>query len=61
MRGNFLAAREESGIIVQMYSIGNFYAEVTYGPLANKILRYRVFEGTQQLAPYLAHIRFNPH
>ena len=61
MRGNFLADREENGLIVRLYSVGNFYAEVTCDPLANKILRYCASEGTQQLAPYLAHSRFNPH
>lgn len=61
MQGSFLADRKENRLILQLYSVGNFYAEVTYDPLANIILRFRVFEGTQQLAPYLAHICFNQH
>jgi hypothetical protein len=61
MEGSFLTDREENGLIVQLYSVGTIYAEVTYDPLAHKILCYRVFEGTQQLVPYLAYIRFNPH
>jgi hypothetical protein len=60
MQGNFLADREENGLVVQLYSLGVIYGEVHYDPLANKILRYRAFAGTQQLTPYLAHIRFNP-
>lgn len=60
MQGNFLADREENGLIVQLYSLGIIYGEVFYDPHANKVLRYRAFEGTQQLTPYLAHIRFNP-
>ncbi len=60
MQGNFLADREENGLMVQLYSVGNFYCEVFYDPNAHKILRYRPFEGSQQLTPYLAHIRFNP-
>jgi hypothetical protein len=59
LQGNFLADREENGLILQLYSLGCFYGEIYYDPLANKILRWRVFEGTQQVAPYLAHIRFN--
>ncbi|MES2276609.1 MAG: hypothetical protein V4592_11340 [Bacteroidota bacterium] len=59
MQGEFLADREENGLMVQLYSVGNFYGELYYDRLANKILRWRAFEGTQQLGPYLAHIRFN--
>ena len=60
MQGNFLADREENGLVVQLYSLGSIYGEVYYDRQANKILRCRAFEGTQQLTPYLAHIRFNP-
>jgi len=59
LQGEFLADREENGLIVQLYSVGSFYGELFYDPLANKVLRWRAFEGTQQLSPYLAHIRFN--
>lgn len=59
LQGTFLADREENGLVVQLYSLGQIYGEVHYDPLANRVLRYRVFEGTQHLAPYLAHIRFN--
>ena len=60
LQGEFLADREENGLIVQLYSVAGFYGEVYYDTLANKILRWRAFEGTQQLGPYLAHIRFTP-
>jgi len=59
LQGEFLTDREENGLIVQLYSVGSFYGELYYDPLANKILHWRAFEGTQQLGPYLAHIRFN--
>jgi len=59
LQGDFLADREENGLIVQLYSVGTIYGELWYDPLPNKILRWRAFEGTQGLAPYLAHIRFN--
>jgi len=58
-QGAYLAVREENGLIVQLYSIGCFYGELFYDPLANKILHCRAFEGTELLNPYLAHIRFN--
>jgi hypothetical protein len=59
IQGNFLADREENGLIVQLYSLGEIYGEVYYDLHANKILRYRAFEGIQELTPYFAHIRFN--
>ncbi|MDP9077759.1 MAG: hypothetical protein M3O71_10080 [Bacteroidota bacterium] len=59
LQGTYLADREENGLIVQLYSIGNFYGELFYDPFANKILRWQAFEGTKLLSPYLAHIRFN--
>jgi len=59
IQGTFLADREENGLVVQLYSIGCFYGELFYDPLANKILRCRAIEGTGLLNPYLAHIRFN--
>jgi len=57
--GNFLGDREENGLRVQLYSIDNFYVEVFYDGVANKILRFRAFKSTNQLTPYLAHIKFN--
>ncbi len=58
-QSNFLADREENGLIVQLYSLGKIYGEVHYDPLAKKVLRYRAFDDIVQLGPYLAHIRFN--
>jgi len=59
-QGNFLADREENGLMVQLYSLGSIYGEVYYDRQANQILRYRAFEDTRELTPYLAHIKFNP-
>jgi hypothetical protein len=42
-----------------VYSIDSFYVEVVYDDRAGKILRFRAFSSTQQLAPYLAHVKFN--
>ena len=57
--GVFLADREENGLIVQLFSLENFYAEVFYDANANKILRVRAFTALSQLTPYLAHVKFN--
>jgi hypothetical protein len=60
-QGTFLADREENGLAVQLYSLGSFYTEVFYDPLANKILRFHAFTSKSFLVPYLAHIKFNLH
>jgi len=39
LQGEFLADREENGLIVQLYSVSSFYGELYYDPLADKILR----------------------
>ena len=60
-QGSFLADREENGIIVQLYAVDNFYVELFYDPIANKILSFRSFTSKHLLTPYLAHIKFNIH
>ena len=57
--GTFLADREENGLTVQLYAINNFYVELFYDPVANKILRFRSFTSKHLLTPYLAHTKFN--
>jgi hypothetical protein len=57
--GSFIADREENGWVIQLYSLGRIYGELTSDPLANVVLRYRAFERIQELAPYLSGIRFN--
>jgi hypothetical protein len=58
-QGTFLADREENGFFVRLYSLNNFYAELFYNADTNKILRLRAFNALNELAPYLAHIRFS--
>lgn len=58
--GNFLADREENGLIVQLYSLGKIYGELFYDPAANKVLRHRAFEDIGGLVPYLSQIKFDP-
>jgi hypothetical protein len=60
-QGSFLADREENGITVQLYAVDNFYVELFYDPIANKILSFRSFTTKHLLTPYLAHIKFNLH
>lgn len=49
IQADFLTDREENGLVVQLYSLGKITGGGYYDRLANKVLRYRVFEGTQQL------------
>jgi hypothetical protein len=58
-KGTYLADREENGLVVRLYGLDNFYAEVFYDTQTNKILRLRAFDALNQLAPYLVHIKFN--
>lgn len=58
-QGTFLADREENGLIVRLYSLDKFYAEVFFDANINKILRVTAFNKIGQLGPYLAHIKFN--
>lgn len=58
--GKFLGDRYDNGNVVQLYGLTNFYAEITYDPIANKVTACRAFDGIQQLTPYLAHTKFNP-
>jgi hypothetical protein len=59
-QGTFLADREENGLTVRLYSLNNFYGEMFYNAHTNKLLGLRAFNAINELAPYLAHIRFNP-
>jgi hypothetical protein len=57
--GNFLADREENGLMVQLFSFRHFYVERYYDRHANRILRVQAFKDTSRLVPYIAHIRFD--
>jgi hypothetical protein len=57
--GTFLADREENGLIVRLYGLSAFYGEVFYDAHTNKVLRVRAFDTTNELVPYLAHIKFS--
>ncbi len=51
--GIFLDDREEGGVKVQLYRVHSFYVEVYYEPKTNRIVRFRSFKSTGQLAPYV--------
>ncbi|MGF7040298.1 hypothetical protein M2273_003558 [Mucilaginibacter lappiensis] len=59
--GTFLADREENGLIVRLYGLSAFYGEVFYDAHTNKVLKVRAFINTNNLVPYLAHIKFTLH
>jgi hypothetical protein len=48
-----LGDREENGLIVQLYRIDEFYVEVFYDPIVNQITRFRPFNTTELLIPYI--------
>jgi hypothetical protein len=58
-QGTFLGDRPENDQIVQLYSLGSFYVEVTYIPATNRINGFHAFTNTQLLVPYLAQVKFN--
>jgi hypothetical protein len=57
--GTFLADREENGLIVRLYGLSEFYGEVFYDANTNRVLKVRAFNSTNNLVPYLAHIKFS--
>lgn len=46
LNGEFLADREENGLMVELYSFGSLYGEIYYDPLANRILRWRALRAS---------------
>jgi len=59
LMGVFLGERNDNGLIVQLYGVADFYVEVYFNVLENKIQPYRAFDSPSLLLPYLAHIKFN--
>lgn len=51
--GVFLGERFYKGIHIQLYSVGDFYVELSYDAKKNKILRMRPFSSRRLLDPYL--------
>jgi hypothetical protein len=54
--GTYLGGRFENNTIIQLYGVGDFYVEVFFDPLINKITRFRPFKTVTLLEPYLKNI-----
>ena len=57
--GTFLADREATGLIIQLYGLSNFYAEIFYDTKTDTILCLRAFGNIHKLSPYLTKIKLN--
>ena len=51
--GVFIDDRFEDGLTVQLYRLNNFYVEVFYDAVENRIVKYHAFNTVGQLANYL--------
>ena len=51
--GAYLGKRVENELIVQLYSVSDFFAELYYHPFKNEIVRIRPFNSPDLLQPYL--------
>jgi len=54
--GTYLGERFENTTTIQLYGVGDFYVEVFYEPLINRITRFRPFKNDRLLEPYLKNI-----
>lgn len=54
--GVCVAGREEGEFKVLLYQLQRFYVEVFYHPAKKQIERWRGFESTEELEPYLQKI-----
>jgi hypothetical protein len=52
-KGDFLGERESKPYLIFLFNVGNFYAEVFYDELRNKIVRVKPFKAIRVLEPYL--------
>lgn len=48
-----LGDRREDSLHIQLYRIDEFYVEVFYDPVNNRIIRFRPFSNLELLAPYI--------
>jgi hypothetical protein len=51
--GEYLGTRFDGERQVNLYGLNNFYVEVYYDPVQNKIERMRPFNSLRHLEPYL--------
>ena len=50
--GTFLTDRRVGNLKVQLYSLENFYVEVFYDPIGNRIIKIETFQGLTRLSLY---------
>ena len=54
--GVLLSERSEDDNLVVLYAVGSFYVEVFYRNADSEIIKFRSFQSTQFLEPYLEQI-----
>jgi hypothetical protein len=54
--GVFISERTEDDNLVVLYAVGTFYVEVFYRNADSEIVKFRSFQSTQFLEPYLQQI-----
>ncbi len=52
-KGDFLGEREARPYLIFLFNVGNFYTEVFYDEIKNKIIRVKPFKAVRVLEPYL--------
>ncbi|MFD0767149.1 hypothetical protein ACFQZI_20005 [Mucilaginibacter lutimaris] len=55
--GNYIGDRLEASTVIQLYNMGNFYAEVFYHREKNEIIKIRGFKTTKLIEPYVKDIK----
>jgi len=54
--GTYLISREESGYIIDLYYLNNYYVEMFYNNVDNSIAEIKTFRSAMFLNPYLDQI-----
>lgn len=55
-KGNLIGEREVRPYLIFLFNVGNFYAEVFYDEVNNKITRVKPFKTVKVLEPYLEQV-----
>ena len=54
--GVYLCERPDAVFRIVLYQINNFYVEVKYNTVHNRIIEFQLFTNTKMLEPYLRQI-----
>jgi hypothetical protein len=57
LKAIFLADRSNDRCYIKLYSVANFYVEVFFDKSSNLIVRFRAFEHTIFVLPYLEELQ----